>query len=69
MKLQMKREGSGEDQPAGKRNVAESGHGFRDSHDSLTEPWHKKEFWHSSGTVGQIGLFSSARNLEVLYNE
>ena len=62
--------GSGENQPAGKRNVTESRHGFRDSDDSVRELWHRKEFWHSFGTVrGQNGWFSRARNLEVLYNE
>ena len=29
--------GSGENQPAGKRNVTESWHGFWDSHDSVRE--------------------------------
>src|SRR6266567_9455171 len=47
--------GSGENQPAGKRNVAESRHGFWHRHDSV------REFWHSSGTVkGQIGWFLGA---------
>jgi hypothetical protein len=56
--------GPGENQPAGKRNVAESGHGFWHSHDS------EREFWHSFGTVRrQIGLFQRALELEVLYNE
>src|SRR5690348_3240493 len=62
--------GSGENQPAGKRNVTESWPGFWDSHDSVRELWHRKEFWHSFGTVRvQNGWFSKARNLEVLYNE
>src|SRR5690242_7717577 len=43
--------GSGENQPAGKRNVTESRPGFWDSHDSVRELWHKEgilaQFWHS----------------------
>ena len=62
--------GSGENQPAGKRNDTAPGHGFCDSDDSVRELWHRKEFWHSFGTVkGQNGWFSRARKLEVLYNE
>ncbi len=50
--------GSGENQPAGKRNGTESGNRFCDSHDSVRELWHRKEFWHSFGTVrGQNGWF------------
>jgi hypothetical protein len=62
--------GSRENQPAGKRNVTESGRGFSDSRDSVRALWHRKKFWHSFGTVRvQIGWFLKARNLEVLYNE
>ena len=42
--------GSGENQPAGKRNVTESKHGFWYSDDSVRELAHERilaQFWHS----------------------
>jgi hypothetical protein len=55
---------SGEDQPAGERNAAESGSGFWHSGGSV------KLFWHSFGTVdGQIGLLEQHPRWQVPYNQ
>jgi len=40
--------GSGENQPAGKRNVTDSGAVFSDGHDSVSAFWHSKK---NPGTV------------------